>query len=180
MQISRSEQKRRVKEVEKLVDELVKLPAQALAQVEGLDEFRELLVETAKMRGSVRQRQIKYLTKFVAALPLEPLYALVGQYRGKALSEKKQQHTIEFFRDALIDEALEAQRQSEEYGEELAENWESETVAELQAKMPEIEPLTLSRLSSLFARTRNPRYSREIFRYLKSVQELRQRQRESA
>lgn len=178
MQISRSEQKRRVKEVEKLVGELVKLPSQALAQVDGLGELGELLAETAKMKGSVRQRQIKYLTKFIAALPLEPLYALVSQYRGKALSEKKQQHTIEFFRDALIDEALEAQRQGEEYGEELEENWDSETVAELQVKMPEIEPLTLSRLSSLFARTRNPRYSREIFRYLKSVQEMRQRKGE--
>ncbi|MGD9949550.1 MAG: DUF615 domain-containing protein [Desulfobulbus sp.] len=180
MQISRSEQKRRIKEVEHLVGELVKLPRQALMQVEGLDEIRDLLIETVEMEGSVRQRQIKYLTKFVAAMPLEPLYTLVSKYRGKALSEKKQQHTIEFFRDALINEALEVQRQFEEYGEELTENWESETVVELQAEMPEIEPMTLTRLSYLFARTRNPRHSREIFRYLKSIQEMRQRNAASA
>ena len=175
MQISRSEQKRRFKEVEKLVDELAKLPRQALAQIEGLDEIRDLLLEAADKGGSVRQRQIKYLTKFVAAMELEPLYALVSQYRGKALSEKKQQHQIEFYRDALIDEALEVQRQLEEFGEGLTENWESETVAELQGKMPEIEAMTLTRLAFLFARTRNPRHSREIFRYLKSVEEMRQR-----
>ena len=175
MQISRSEQKRRFKEVEKLVDELAKLPRQALAQIEGLDEIRDLLLEAADNGGSVRQRQIKYLTKFVAAMELEPLYALVSQYRGKALSEKKQQHQIEFYRDALIDEALEVQRQLEEFGEGLTENWESETVAELQGKMPEIEAMTLTRLAFLFARTRNPRHSREIFRYLKSVEEMRQR-----
>jgi ribosome-associated protein len=180
MQISRSEQKRRIKEVEKLVGELVKLPSQALMQAEGLEEIRDLLTEAADMEGSVRHRQIKHLTKFIAAMPLEPLYALVSQYRGKALSEKKQQHTIEFFRDAIINEALEVQRQFEEYGEGLTENWESETVAELQTQMPEIEPMTLSRLAYFFTRNRNPRYSREIFRYLKSVQELRQRNGESA
>jgi len=175
MQISRSEQKRRFKEVEKLVDELVKLPGQALKQMEGLDEIRDLLLEAADLDGSVRQRQVKYLTKFVAAMELEPLYALVSQYRGKGLSEKKQLHRVEFYRDALIDEALEVQRQLGEFGEELSENWESETVVELQVQMPEVDPMTLTRLSSLFARTRNPRHSREIFRYLKSVEEMRQR-----
>ena len=180
MQISRSEQKRRFKEVEQLVDELVKLPRHALSQMDGLKEILDLLVETAELEGSVRQRQVKYLRKFVADMPLEPLYELVSQYRGKALREKKQQHTIEFFRDALINEALEVQEQREEYGETLKESWESEAVEALQAAMPEIDPMTLTRLASLFARTRNPRYSREIFRYLKSIQELKQRKSGSA
>jgi ribosome-associated protein len=175
MQISRSEQKRRVKEVEKLVAELVKLPAHALAKIEDLEEVREGLVEAAQLEGSVRQRQIKYLTKRIALLPLEPLYELVGQYLGKELIEKKQQHTIEFFRDRLISEALLVEREAQEQGEEWGEGWSSKTVAEMQGLMPEIDPLTLTRLSYLFARTRNPRYSREIFRYLKSVQDLRQR-----
>jgi ribosome-associated protein len=108
-------------------------------------------------------------------LPLEPLYELVGQYLGKELIEKKQQHTIEFFRDRLISEALLVEREAQEQGEEWGEGWSSKTVAEMQGLMPEIDPLTLTRLSYLFARTRNPRYSREIFRYLKSVQDLRQR-----
>ena len=175
MQMSRSEQKRRVKEVEKLVAELVKLPAQALARIEELDEVRDLLMETAPLEGSVRQRQIKYLTKRIALLPLEPLYDLVGQHLGRELIEKKQQHTIEFYRDTLINEALAKQQDVVESGEEWGEGWSSTTVAELQQLMPEVDPMTLSRLGYLFARTRNPRYSREIFRYLKSVQEVRQR-----
>ncbi len=47
--ISRSEQKRRVKEVEHLVAELVKVPPQALAQLAEMDEVRELLLETAHL-----------------------------------------------------------------------------------------------------------------------------------
>jgi ribosome-associated protein len=175
MQISRSEQKRRFKEVEKLVAELVQLPGPALKQVESLAEICDQLIETAASKGSVRQRQIKYLTKFVVRLELEPLYDLVGQYRGKKLSEKKQQHRMEFYRDALINEAIAVQEELDEYDETLGEDWESETVAELQGKLPDIDPMTLTRLSALFARTRNTRHSREIFRYLKSVDEMRQR-----
>lgn len=175
MQISRSEQKRRVKEVERLVAELIELPVQVVRQIEGLDAVRDLFIETARMQGSVRQRQIKYLTKRIAAMPLEPLYAVVGQHRGRALREKKQQHRIEFFRDALIDEALDMQQDCQENGTQWEENWNSATITELQEHLPEIDSLTLSRLSYLFARTRNPRYSREIFRYLKSIEELGQR-----
>lgn len=175
MQISRSEQKRRMKAVEQLVGALVKLPVQALDEVDGIEDIRPLFAETAALSGSVRQRQIKYLTKHLVERPLEPLYALVSQYQGKALADKKQHHTLEFYRDTLINEALERDEECQGEGKTLEEQWESATIEELQQEMPEIEPLTLSRLACLFVRTRNPRYSREIFRYLKSVQELRQR-----
>jgi len=176
IQISRTEQKRRVKEVEYLVAELVKVPPQALAQLAEMDEIRDLLLETARLEGSVRQRQIKYLTKLIAPLPLEPLYALVSHYRGKALTSKKQQHTLEFYRDSLINEALEMQQYCRENGEDWGEDWQSEVIAEIRQHLPEVEAMALSRLSYLFSRTRNPRYSRELFRYLKAAQELQQRQ----
>ena len=175
MQVSRTEQKRRIKEIEQLVAELVKLPPQALDRATGLEEFKLMLRETAKLEGSARQRQIKYLTKLVQNEPLEPLYELVGRHRGKSLSERKQLHALEFYRDALVNEALEKRQECRENNTEWAENWTSDTLVELKAEMPEIEVLTLSRLSYLFAQTRNPRHSREIFRYLRSIQEMRQR-----
>lgn len=180
MQISRSEQKRRIKEVEQLVAELVKLPTQVLNQVPGMEELHQVLRDTAKMEGSARQRQIKYLTKLVLPLPLEPLYALVGKHRGKSLVERKHLHALEFYRDTLINEALEKRQECRENNTDWAENWSSTTLVELKAQMPEIDILTLSRLSYLFAQTRNPRHSREIFRYLRSIQELRQRNGEQA
>jgi ribosome-associated protein len=175
MQVSRSEQKRRVKEFEQLVAELVKLPPQVLEKAAGLAEFKTIVREAAKLEGSARQRQIKYLTKLMQDEPLEPLYELINKHRGKALLERKQQHALEFYRDSLINEALERRRECRANNLEWAENWESDTVAELKEQMPEIEPLTLSRLSYLYAQTRNPRHSREIFRYLHSIEELRQR-----
>jgi len=175
MQISRSEQKRRIKEMERLVAELVTLPAQVLDQAPVPEEFKQMLVETAKLQGSVRQRQVKYLTKLVQEYPVDELYELVGQHRGKTLAAQKQLHTVEYYRDALINEALEKQEICRQNGVDWEENWASDTLMELQEHLPEIDPLTLSRLAYLFSRTRNPRYSREIFRYLRSVQELQQR-----
>lgn len=175
MRISRSEQKRRIKEIERLVAELVTLPPQVLSQASIPDELGQMLRETAKLQGSARQRQVKYLTKLVQEQPVEALYQLVDRHRGKALAVQKQLHALELFRDALINEALEQQERCRQNRVEWEENWASDTLVEIRQHLPEVDPLTLSRLSYLFARTRNPRYSREIFRYLRSVQALQQR-----
>ena len=178
MQISRSEQKRRVKEIERLVAALVTLPSHVLEQAPVSEDIKQALLETANLRGSVRQRQVKYLTKLVQEYPLEEIYALVSQHRGSELREQQQFQAMEFYRNALINEAVEQQEACRDSGADWREDWSSATVMELRRELPEIDPLTLSRLSYLFARTRNPRYSREIFRYLRSMQELQQRKKQ--
>jgi ribosome-associated protein len=175
MQISRSEKKRRIKEVEKLVAELVSLPSSVLERSPFPDEIKPLVQETAKLQGSARQRSVKHITKLILEKPLDDLYSFIGKHRGKALEERKQLHTLEFYRDALINEAIEQQQVCRENNEEWGENWTSDTLTELKGQIHELDELTLSRLSYLFAQTRNPRYSREIFRYLRSLMELQQR-----
>jgi len=175
MQISRSEQKRRIKEIVNLVAELVTLPISTLNRSPCSDEIKLLLGDAGKLKGSGRQRHVKYITKLIQDQPLDELYDFVGQYRGKALAERKQLHTLEFYRDALINEAIEQRQVCHENRIDWEENWSSDTLAELKTQMPEIDILALSRLSYRFAQTRNPRHSREIFRYLRSIQELRLR-----
>ena len=175
MQISRSEQKRRIKEVEQLVTELVALPPQMFDRLPFPDDLKPLLREAVKLEGAGKQRHVKYITKLIQEHPLDELYDFVGKHRGKALAERKQLHTLEFYRDALINEALEQRQICHENRTDWEENWTSETLTELKVHMPEIDILTLSRLSYRFAQSRNPRHSREIFRYLRSIHELRQR-----
>lgn len=175
MQISRSEQKRRMKDVENLVTELVTLPAPVLDRSPCPEEIRLLLKEAAKLEGSPRQRHIKYITKQVQGESLVELYDLVGKYRGKALAERQQLHTLEFYRDALINEAMEQRQLCRESNTDWTEDWTGETLVELKQLMPEIDVLVLSRLAYLFVQTRNPRYTREIFRSLRATQELRER-----
>ncbi len=178
MQISRSEQKRRMKDIESLVAELVTLPASVLDRSPCSDDIKLLLREAGKLQGSGRQRHIKYITKLIQELPLAELYDLVGKHRGKALADQKQLHVLEFYRDALINEALEKRDVCRETNTEWVENWTGDTLTELKEYMPEIDTLALSRLAYLFVQTRNPRHSREIFRYLRAIQELRQRNSE--
>ena len=176
MHLSRSEQKRRMKQVQELVAELANLSPQVISRAPCPKEIQQLLIETGALRGSERQRSVRYVTKLVLRdQALEDLYAFVGTYRGTALEEKKQFHTLEFYRDALIDEAIEQERICQAEHSEWREDWSSTVLSELQIHLPGIDIRALSRLAYLFVRTRNPRHSREIFRMLRAVQDQQQR-----
>jgi ribosome-associated protein len=153
MRISRSEQKRRMKQVQELVAELADLSPQVIRQAPCPKEIQQLLIETGALRGSERQRSVRYITKLVLReQALEDLYTFIGTYRGTALEDKKQFENSEW-----------------------QEDWTSTTLQELQTHLPGIDIRALSRLAYLFARTRNPRHSREIFRSLRAAQEQQQR-----
>lgn len=176
MRISRSEQKRRMKQVQELVAELAGLSPQLIRQAPCPKEIQQLLIETGALRGSERQRSVRYLTKLVLReQALEDLYTFIGIYRGTALEEKKQFHVLEFYRDSLIDEAIEQERICQAEHTEWQEDWTSTTLKELQSHLPDIDIQGLSRLAYLFARTRNPRHSREIFRSLRAALDQQQR-----
>ncbi|MCI5220604.1 MAG: DUF615 domain-containing protein, partial [Candidatus Electrothrix sp. LOE2] len=82
MQLSRSEQKRRAKQVEKLVVELAALPAGLLGELPVDEEVRLLFREIAGLKGSSRKRQIKYITKLLRDAPTEELYAFLEKRKG--------------------------------------------------------------------------------------------------
>jgi len=166
MQISRSEQKRRIKEIEQLVGELAQLPVSELNKCPCSDEIRTLLKETAALKGGARKRQLKYVTKLLKDEPLEELYQYLAQRKGRALVQKKQFHEVEYLRDALLNEALEEQQRCKQEEEPWSELWESRVVEEILQQFPKAEKNTLLRSSFLFTQTRNPRHSREIFRYI--------------
>lgn len=175
MQISRSEQKRRIKEVERLVVELTELPVTVLAQMPLTQDLQGHIVEAARLQGGAKQRQIKYLTKLLREFPLEEIYRLLSQHRGKALAEKKQTHELEFYRNALIEEALAHDQLSRQQDIAWGEVWESQVISELLQLLPNLDGLGLARLAYFFAKSRNPRYSREIFRTLRSAWEQQER-----
>lgn len=169
--LSRTEQKRRIKEVEKLVKGLVELPVQQLSKLPCNSEIVDLFKEIHLLKGGARKRQIKYITKMLKNEPLEELYTFVAQRKGSALRENKQFHELEYLRDSLLDEAIEDRKILRSEQQELSETWSSETVAEIKRLFPRIDDVALKRLSAIFARTRQIRHSREIFRILRAAQE---------
>jgi len=177
MQLSRSEQKRRIKEVGQLVRELAALPKSVLTKLPCDEETTLLFKEVQSLKGGAGKRQVKYLTKMLKNEPLTELYAFLSKRKGTDLERKKQFHELEYLRDNLLDEAI-AQRQIlRSTQQELPEIWDSATIKEIQRQLPEVDIVALSRLSALFARTRQPRHSREIFRMLRAVQEQLERER---
>lgn len=171
VQMSRSEQKRRIKQLEKLVTELSNLPTSLIEQLPCAEEIRGLFHEAATMKGGTRNRQVKYITKHLKNEPVEELYAFLSQKKGADLQEKKAFHDVEYLRDALLNEAIEQQRIASHDHEEFEEDWHSSTVKEICDAYPGLDRLLLTRLAWLYARTRSRKHSRELFRIIRSAQE---------
>ena len=171
MELSRSEQKRRIKELQKVVVELVKLPAARIHELPASQEVKELTLEAGGLKGGARKRMIKYITKLLRQEPVERLYEFLAEKKGSDLQRKKQFHELEYLRDALIEEAIVARKTAREMQIELEENWDSEVVKEVVKELPAVDARGLTRLSFLFAMTRTKKHSREIFRKLQAASE---------
>ena len=171
MQLSRSEQKRRIKQLGKLVVELVELAPVQIAKLPLSDEARELAAEVRGLKGGARNRQIKYITKLLRHEPVEAIYDFMAKQKGSALRKKKEFHELEYLRDILIEEAINARRQAKENHRELEEDWPSTVVRDIAEELPSIDSRELTQLGFLFAMTRSKRHSREIFRMLQAARE---------
>lgn len=173
MELSRSEQKRRVKQLEELVEELAALPATVLDGLPAGEELRDQLKEAAGLNhDGARKRLLKHITKLLREEESpEPLYQFLAGRKGDALLRKKRQHELEHLRDALIEEAFAAKQRAKERQEDFSENWRSQLAAEIAAKLPGADAGELARLAFFFAVSRNPRHSRELFRMLRAAQE---------
>jgi len=171
LEISRSEQKRRVKQVEMLVAELGGLPLSLIGQLPCSEEIRTLLRDASSMKGGSRKRQIKYITKLLKDEPLEELYTFLSERKGAALQEKKEFKEVEFLRDALLNEAIEQQREAEMEHSTLEEDWQSRVVEKICDDFQAIDRALIKRLAWLYARTRDKKHSRELFRLLRAAQE---------
>ena len=171
VQLSRSEQKRRMKQLETLVVELSNLPPTLIEQLPSTGEVRSLLQDAVTMKGGARKRQIKYITKLLKEEPVEELYSFLSGRKGKQLEENKAFHEVEYLRDALLNEAIEQHRVAMRENEELEEDWQSQIVVKISEEYPGIDALLLKRLGWLYARTRNRKHSRELFRILRAAHE---------
>ena len=175
MHISRSEQKRRVQQLEQLAAALTALPAQTLSLLPGPAELSTEVRHAAAMKGGARKRQLKYLAKLLRTVEnRDELYRFIDRHQGKALTAEREQRQLEQYRNALIAEALEY---AAPYGDnsEQEEWWESPTLGELRHRLPHVDGRALLRLACRFAQTRDVRYSRELFRTLKSALEREKR-----
>lgn len=179
IELSRSEQKRRIRAVEELVRELAVLPRQEMLKLPCEHDVIDLLLEAQDLKGGTLKRHIKYITKLLKNRSNSELYGFIDRKKRVSLKQKKDFQELEYLRDRLLNEAIDRRTILRREQQDLDELWPSKTIEEIQQLFPAIDTVALSRLSSIFARTRQPRHSREIFRLLKAAQEQAARNAQS-
>ena len=176
-QLSKSEKKRRAKGIEQLVYELASLPDREIVTLPCDLEIQEEIRAAKNLKGGAKKRQLKYATKLLRDKPVDELYDFLARKKGSLLKKNREFHELEHFRDHLISEAVQQYDDMIQNGGYINENeqfgfsWESEALDNIVYHFPNVDQKLLKNSAIQFARTRNKKFSRELFRILRAAHE---------
>lgn len=170
-EISRSEQKRRVKSLEELATELVSLSPNEIKRLPCEELLKDQINDTASLKTGARKRQIKYIAKQIRQTDFEPLFTFLTEQKGSKLKQIKKFHELERLRDDIMTEAIEARREAEDRDERLDSNWHSSLIDIAAEQFPGLDQGAVKAAAINYARSRKPVFNREIFRLLKAAME---------
>jgi ribosome-associated protein len=178
--LSKSEKKRRAKGIEQLVIELAGLTKGEIDTLPCDQEVRDEIASAKDLKGGSRKRQLKYATKLLRDKPVEELYDFLVRKKGSLLKEKKEFQELEHLRNLLIEEAVlryEERKHNDGYvneNEPVKFLDESRAIQAIMAHVPDVDQALLKNAAMQFARTRNRKFSRELFRIMKAAMEKAQ------
>ena len=180
LQLSKSERKRKAKGIEQLVNELATLPDREILALPCDQEIQEEIRSAKNLKGGAKKRQLKYATKLLRDSSVDELYDFLAQKKGSLLKKNREFHDLEHLRDLLINEAVQQYEDMMHNNGYISENEpfgffrESEALKAIAGHFPDIDQALLKNIALQFARTRNRKFSRELFRILKAVHEKKQ------
>lgn len=167
--ISRSEQKRRFKQIESAAKELADLSDSDLKRLPGSDQLKQELVATRGIKGGARNRQIKYAAKILKTEPVAEILKFLQQEKGSKLEENRFQQEAENFRDGIIDDALQAYNKCRQFQQPWELDWISESLDRVMKKFPGIDENELRSSAHQYARNRNKKHYRELIRIVRAA-----------
>jgi ribosome-associated protein len=179
-QLSKSEKKRRAKGIEQLVIELAALPMAEIIALPCDQEVRDEIASARNLQGGARKRQLKYATKLLRSKSVEELYSFLSQKKGSMLKEKHEFHELEHYRNLLITEVLQLYEERMHSNGYVNENepveflHDSQTIRTIVKHLPEVDQTQLRNTAIQYAKTRNRKFSRELFRIMKAAAEKEQ------
>lgn len=179
-QLSKSEKKRRAKGLEQLVIELAALTQGEIDVLPCDQEIRNEIAAARDLKGGTRKRQIKYAAKLLRDTPVEELYDFLARRKGSMLKEKREFNELEHLRNLLIDEAVQRYEERKHSNGFISENEPvkfldgCEAIEIIIAQLPDVDQTLLKNTAIQFARTRNRKFRRELFRILKAALEKSQ------
>ena len=156
-QDSKSQRKRDSTALQDLGAALVELSPERLAKIEMPDNLREAVLEAQRItKHGGRKRQLQYIGKLMRSVDPQPIREALDALAGVSAAEKARMHHLENLRLRLLED-------------------ENQTLAEIIAAHPGAD---LQQLRQLCRNARKehelqkpPRAYREIFRFLKSLEE---------
>jgi ribosome-associated protein len=173
--LSKSERKRRAKNIEQLVSELAALPDSEINSLPCEQEVQVELCAAKNLKGGAKKRQLKYATKLLRDMPVDGLFDYLAKKKGSLLKQNREFHDLEYMRDLLISEAVERYvdtMHNDRYvndNEHFTFSWNSEALQIIIKQLPHVDQEILKTAAIQFAKTRNKKFSRELFRILKAA-----------
>jgi len=169
--LSRTEKKRRARNLEQLAAELAELSPQEISKL-PCDQFvRDEIIAVQDLKAGARKRQLKYIAKNLRQMDAEPLYDFLTERKGSALQQRKEFHELENLRDSIINDALAAAGEMTDPDDELEQQWPSPALEAAGKLFPELDLAAVREAARRYTRNRNVAQSREIFRALKAAAE---------
>jgi ribosome-associated protein len=178
---SRSERKRRAKGVENLARELFTLSARDIAALPCAEMIKDEIANGRCLKGGARKRQAKHVARMLRQEEevSRELLTFLENRKGSKLKEAGEFHQLERLRDGLINDAIAAAGGQPAAGRlkqtpaRPDDDDAGETIQEALRLLPDLSAAELRQAAARYARTRNPVYSRELFRLLKAALERR-------
>ena len=167
--ISRSEKKRKAKQIESLAAELADLSTQQVKKLPCDDFLKQEIIHTQALKGGARKRQIKYITKQIREMDPEPLLDFLAERKGSQLKKNAEVHDLERLRDDIISDVLAAAEDAFHADKPLGEDWPSPALDKALSLFPSLDEMDIRKSAHRFARSRKVTYTREIFRALQAA-----------
>ncbi len=178
--ISKSEQKRRFKQEQKAAVEISQLKGKELEALPVDDHVRDEIRACQGLKGSALKRQIKYLAKVMRTGDMEAVFTFLEERKGSALKSNRLHHEAEYFRDNIINEAMEDQRECLQEGMSWGEDWPAAEIDALVRRLPWLNGTDLRRAAFLYVRTKKHSHYRELFKIIKAALEREEIEQKNA
>jgi len=169
--ISRTEKKRRAKEVEKLSKELVELPPADLAALPCDDFLREEIRLAQTLKAGSRKRQSKYITKELRQQPLDSLLDFLEERKGSRLKHNIEHQELERLRNDILGASIDEYNDLEDHEGYFSMDRNAPPLKQAAQMFPTLNIEAIAGAADNFAVTRKAGQSREIFRALKAAAE---------
>ena len=168
--ISKSAQKRRFKDEERVAAELATLSDRDLKKLPADQAVKDEIVRCRNQKGGALKRQIKYLAKVMREGSVEEIFDFLATRKGSKLKENKLHREAERLRDVIINEAIDDQQSCLQGGMAWEPNWQGEEIDSFVQRYP-VDEGDLRRTVFQYVKTRIHNHNREVFRIVKAAVE---------